>query len=290
MHEAAVYGPLKLRLAAPDDADLAILYGAEQAGMFDGCGCEEGARGGVARVARYAEAASATTPTLLVDAGEWLADDADGNGQQTVAVQTANAWMVRGLVDGGWDALNVGWRDLRYLAGASFPEVAVSANLEAAGRPAPNRWRVVERGGLKVGVVGVSSPGRIGTVPEGYSWSDPIDALMQAVPELARQVDVVVVLGYDLGSRGREAVSIDGVDVFVDASAWRETWAPLIARDAVWVRPLAQGTRLGELRVRVEGGRIAGLLDRKVVLDEKMPLDPTLAKYGAALRSGRAPE
>lgn len=135
---------------------------------------------------------------LVVDGGDLLftgpvLDEA------TLERQKFNA---RALVDGfnrlGTVAVTIGESDLtaglgflqELAAGAQFPFVSVNL-MGSDGRPVFDGYTVVERGGLKVALVGASSQMDPG---DGYYFSEPLAALKAALATLNDQVDLVVLL------------------------------------------------------------------------------------------------
>ncbi len=116
-------GALKHRLAAPDGAELVLLYGGEQAGRVGPCGCDQRPKGGLARSAAYAAAVRARDPNvLLLNVGNFLVDFDDGPNEIA-----RNALIVDGLQRGGWDVWNLTAPDVAALTAWGLPPAAVSA-------------------------------------------------------------------------------------------------------------------------------------------------------------------
>ncbi|MBW1879234.1 MAG: hypothetical protein JRJ84_12800, partial [Deltaproteobacteria bacterium] len=143
--ELANAGALRHRLAGPDDANLVILYGGEQEGSMGPCGCGERPLGSLARVQGYRVAMQRRqrgVGDLLVNTGGWLDDAVGPQGLGADALLAGDA-MVAGLEMGGWTVLNVGYRDLPYLAARGFPGTSVSGNVAPldAASSAPDPYR-----------------------------------------------------------------------------------------------------------------------------------------------------
>jgi 2',3'-cyclic-nucleotide 2'-phosphodiesterase (5'-nucleotidase family) len=279
--ELADTGSVRERLPAKDDANLVLLYGGEQMGSLETCGCPKRPRGSLARVEGYRQAlrkARPGVPDLLLNAGNWLDDTIGTEGDSLrLDVEIADAWMVKGVEEGGWDALNVGFRDLPFLAGTAFPAGAVSASVrpeDPASGPAP--YRVLQAGDLRVAVTGVSPLGMAFVQPAGWSWQDEVESVRALVPAMEKEADLVVVLAYSVGPKARELARIPGVDVVIEAGEFHERWEPSFEDSAVWVRTHFQTMRLGELRLVVRDGRVVGALDRKIDLDDAIPAAPRL--------------
>lgn len=289
--ETAAGGPLRARLPAPDHANVVLLYGAEQMGSLDACGCpKEGLRGSLARVESYRAALAARdrdTPIVLLNAGNWLDDTIGYDDRLRADTIVANTWMLKGLAAGGWDVANVGFRDLPHLVYVTkaFPDIAVSANVrpDDAKAAAPARWKLIERGGVKVAVTGISTEGMSFLQPEGWTYHDPIAALREVVPEMDAQADLVVVLAYAPGPLAQRIVDgVPGIDVMIESGEFKERWDPFVENGAVWVRAFYRTEKLGELRLHVAEDRVACALDRKIELDGQIPDDRALERMNDA--------
>jgi 2',3'-cyclic-nucleotide 2'-phosphodiesterase (5'-nucleotidase family) len=258
--ELANSGPLRDRLAAPDDANLVILYGGEQEGSMGPCGCEERPLGSLARVKGY----RAVGP--------------DGLGADALFAGEA---MVIGLEAGGWAVLNIGYRDLPYLAARGFPEAAVSANVVSRDpeTPSPASYRVVEVGDLRVAVTGVTVDRLSLLTADRFEVGDPVETVRALVPEMEAAADLVVVLAYEPGRASRQLAREPGVDILIEAGGYQERYPPHTEGGGVWVRSDKQTQRLGELRLRVDDGRVVAARDRLIDLDEGIPSDRALLRH-----------
>jgi len=281
--EVAGSGPLRKRLAAPDDADLVILYGGEQEGELGPCGCEARPLGSLARVQGYRAAMERRQgggKDLLVDTGGWLDDRLGPQGLGADALLAGDA-MVEGLAMGGWSALNTGYRDLPYLAVRGFPPSAVSANVVPAdpAAPAPAPYRVVRAGGLRVAVTGVTVDRQSLLTADLFEIADPVEAVRRWMPEMEAAADLVVVLAYEPGRAALALAREPGVDVLVEAGGYRARYQPVAEGSGVWVRSDMLTQRLGELRLRVEHGRVIAARDRQIDLDARIPSDRVLLRH-----------
>lgn len=277
--EDATSGPVRARLAEADGADLVVLYGGDQRGSMDVCGCEHRPLGSLARVEGYRRlAARGDAPVLLVNAGGFLDDGLAPHGGLRDDVRVAGDHLIAGLRKGSWTVWNVGTVDLPWFAANGFPAEAVSANLAG---PAPiAAWRVVEVGGLRVAVTGVTGgPESI----EGWTVRDPAESVREALTGVP-PADLVVVLAHEPGRAARSLATLPGVDVLIEVGADPARFPPLWEGEAVWVRAAEQTTRLGELRLDLEAGRVTAATDRQIDLDAKVPSDAALARHQARAR------
>lgn len=268
----AIDGPAHKRVAV-DQADLVVLYGGEQDGSQDPCGCPSRPRGSLGRVEAYAAVVREQgVPTLLVNPGNWLRDTIGDDDRLSDDARAANAQMLEAIEAGTWDALNVSFRDLPYLGEiASFPPDAVLSNARGPGGPPDHRLLPV--GDRTVAIVGVTGWSKEYLQPPAFERADPVDALAALLPSLREQADLVIVLGYALGARAKAIAELD-IDVLIDADTHRGRFEPIVVDDAVWVRSNFGTQRLGELRLRLgDDGRIASAHDRMIDLDASIKMD-----------------
>ena len=161
--------------------------------------------GGLPRIAAYvndvkSEAAKTKDVVLVVDAGDWFQGTPEG-------LIDDGAGFVKALAMVGYDAMCVGNHDLDHgipalkniLAATKVP--AVVANLDVKETKKPIEWappyRIVERGGLKIALVGLLTP----ITPEithpdaqTLDFIDPVLALKGVEKELAGKVDWILPL------------------------------------------------------------------------------------------------
>ena len=275
LSHANVDGPLRARLVA-EAADVVLFYGSEQRGSMDECTCPTGEdRGGLARVKSYLDLArTPTRPAIVVNAGHWLDNRVDLNERLRPDVSVANEYVLEGFDMVGWDVLNVGHPDLPWLARSGrFPVGAVSANLRPTDGDQPPTHRILDIGGVRVAVTGVSSGGLNYMRPDGFEVLDPVEALVDLLPELQANADLVVVLAYDLKRQTRRVADLQGVNVIVEAGGFRTGHDPHLIDSTVWVRSDYETQALGELRLSLSDGRVRTALDRKIDLDHAVPLD-----------------
>ena len=286
--ELVTEGPLKQRISTAA-ADLVVYYGAEHKGSMETCGCPKSPRGSFARFAAYVEASRAAAPdvpSIQVNAGYWLQDAMGFDGQLRSDLALQNAWMVRGSRTLGWDALNVSTNDLAGLAtlpkddGAPLP--LVSAN---ASGPGINRWVVINRGGLRIGITGITGVGATLTPIDGYTVTDPASS-GAVIDALAAEADVVVLLAEGATDAARElAQHHPAIDLVIDAATHHEYADPALLRHTAWTTANYQTMRIGEVRMRLADGVVTGALARQIDLDPEIPDEPAML---AVQRQARA--
>ncbi len=182
---------------------LVLLFTGDNRGEIAPCGCKQEPQGGLARRKTALEAERARgLPLVLMDAGNALFREPTR--QEEPLVQQRAELVLEQMEAQGTVAMAVGERDLSQ--GLSWLQKAtrargkkmklLSANLvDKAGKAPFAASLVVEAGGLKVGVVGVSPEGTPAGEP-GLKGRPPKEAALAEARKLrqSRKVDVVVVL------------------------------------------------------------------------------------------------
>jgi len=181
---------------------LVLLFTGDNRGEIAPCGCKQEPQGGLARRKTALEAERARgLPTVLMDAGNALFRDTTR--REDALVQQKAELVLEQMEAQGTVAMAVGERDLShglpYLQKATRARKKMkllSANLvDKAGKAPFAASMVVEAGGLKVGVVGVSPEGAPAGEP-GLKGKPPVETALAEARRLrqTKKVDVVVVL------------------------------------------------------------------------------------------------
>ena len=182
---------------------LVLIFTGDNRGEIAPCGCKQEPQGGLARRKTAFEAEKARgLPLVLMDAGNALFKEPTRQTEPTV--QQRAELVLEQMEAQGTVAMAVGARDLSqglaYLQKATKARAKkmklLSANLlDKAGKAPFAASMVVEAGGLKVGVVGVSPEGTPPGEP-GLTGRPPKEAALAEARKLrqSRKVDVVVVL------------------------------------------------------------------------------------------------
>jgi len=210
--------------------------------------------GGLARRATLVQQVrqEGTGPVLLVDAGNSLMGE-------SLSLRSDGRVMVEAMNQMGYDALGVGSGEL--LKG---PEVLaaragearfaiVSCNLVEAstGTPVLEPWALVERGGLRAAIVGVTSPQALQGLEAlwpGVTVLPPEQVLPDLIEEVRGQVDLVIVLS-QLGLEGDTALAsaVPGIDVIVGGSEHYVLTEPTLVGETTIVQAGYDGEWLGRL-------------------------------------------
>jgi len=225
-------------------------------------------------MARYIHASHDANPgqrQLLLNGGYWLEDAVSLDGSPRPDVPVLNRWMVAGMQQAGFSALNIAYNDIGGLN--SLDETTalpmVSANISG---PGITPWEIVEWEDLRVGIMGISTPGVAFIETPGFEINPPAEAGMAVLSELAPQVDFVIVMAYRATEAAQKLARSGQVDVIIDTNQYREVYEPFREGGAIWVRSHFQTMRLGELRIGLNADQeISWALDRRIDLDPEIP-------------------
>ncbi len=290
--ELVVEGPLSSRVS-PLSADLVLHYGAEHQGSMETCGCPKRPRGSLPRLASYTNAAKAAhpdTPHLLLHGGYFMADDMGMDGELRADNPLRNKWMLAGLEQAAFDAINVSYHDLPGMEHLdALPGFLVSANVRATGNsPEPARSLIFEQNGIRVGVTGITQAGLTFVAAPQYKVGDPTSHAIEVLQELSPKTDVLVLLVYEVSEAIERIVSaVPDLDLVIDTRMYREFTPPIQVEGAVLTHTHYQTQRLGELRLKVKAcrGSVEVLQDRKIDLDPEVPDEPKLMEMLLSARS-----
>lgn len=172
----------------------------------------------------------------------------------------------------GYQAVNVGSDDLS--AGIKFlrelereiPLPLLSANLleEKGGRPVFKSHVVLDLGGIRAGVFGLTSdiPQNGGVTSEGYFISNPIAAAKKVVSELGKDCDVIMGLS-NLASFKEYSKLVQQVKNvhFIIGSGGRGGYHQLLRSDGGWKTFLYQGYPRGQYLGRIDLKVLKGVRD-----------------------------
>ena len=235
--------------------------------------------GGFEALSSYLETVRAETPDLLVlDAGDILSGtplselEADG---------MKGAEMTGFLGDWGYDAWAVGNHefdqgyDTIAALVASTPVPALCANLQAPGggpaMPGLEASKVFERGGLQVGVIGLTTPD-LQRLVSADTWSrlellGEVDAIRAEVEHLDPQTDLLVLLSHSgLETDLWLAAKIPELDLIVGGHSHDATREPELVGSTYVVQAGSYARSVGRLDITVADDAITSLQGRLVNL------------------------
>lgn len=249
-------------------AQLKLLVLTDPKGYLEPCGCNLRPLGGVDRLATIVGRARGQGLPLLVLAAGDLTFGSELHAADAEAAQAQEQMRAETLV-GIWKGLGVaavapgpldfaqGPKQLAAFAEQSgFPWLSETLRTGEALPPGLSRARILERGGLKVGVLGVQGPpDPAHPLPAGITVaSDPVAEAKAAVARLRTQGAQLVIAMVHADRRTARRIAKTGADIVVVGGQDREApVAPSTHAGAVLLHAGRQGQRVIEADVRVDG-------------------------------------
>ena len=287
-----------LLFAAPaaDAASVTILYNASVRAELHDCGCKKLPLGGLARRAALIEdIASDGRELLLIDAGNLMGDPTQDTLARSIFVAGQTASMGYSVVGVGPFEFGHGVEAVNQVAVASGLEF-VSANLVVDGEHPFAPWKVIERGGVRFGLISVVDPG-YDRAPwnereDGLEIEDPVVALQRELPRLREYCDVVVLLS----NMETAAGTIDlltpleagpRVDIVVEGAVSRRYEQPGEQGASLILAANARGKYLGQLDMVIDGGSIESTGARIHQLRLELPVDKEMAAQVEEFETGQ---
>jgi 5'-nucleotidase len=220
---------------------------------------------------------------FVLDAGSSLAGT-------LISLQSKGGVIVEAMNAMGYDALTLGRMDFA-LGLETLKEIEktadfhlLSANVvEKEGKePVFAPYTVLERQGIKVGIIGVSESDANVTpkVKEHTHVLDPAETVKQYAAELRDQVDVLIVLSH-LGLDADKALAknVSGIDVIVGGNTRKLMRDPEQVGNTLIVQQGYRGEWMGRLQTTFDGQ--GNLVDGKVkiiTLDDSHADDPAMVE------------
>ncbi|MBO0939322.1 5'-nucleotidase C-terminal domain-containing protein [Fibrella sp. HMF5335] len=241
--------------------------------------------GGYARLATLIEARRRQYPdaTVLLDGGDTF------HGTYPV-IQTKGELLVPILNQLGFDAMTVHW-DFAYgpkrlieLADAlTYPVLATNVFHKDSNEPVFPAYRVLDRGGVRIGVIGIACNIVDTMMPphfsEGIRFTLGRDELAPVIETLRHdeQVDLVVLLSHlGLPQTHKLLTEVPGVDVCLCAHTHDRITQPLHPNGTILIESGCHGVFLGELLLTLENGRIVDYQHQLTEVAESVEPNPAM--------------
>lgn len=243
--------------------------------------------GGLARIATIFERARAERP------GEVLAlDNGDTFHGTFVAGQSRGEAMLPLMNALRFDAMTLHWEFAygpaqvrRLAAGLAYPALAINVHDEASGRLVFAPSRVIERGGLRIGLVGIASNIVDKSMPPSYSegvrFTLGNGELPGHVERLRREdkVDLVVVLSHlGFAQDAKLAAEVPGIDALISGHTHNRLHRPAWVGRTPIIQSGCHGSFVGRLDLTVDGGRVTDVRHELICVDERIEPDPEMAR------------
>ena len=267
--------------------DLPIYFTCDTDGRLEPCGCFTGQFGGLTRLKTVLDAPP-QVPALRVDVG-----DAAGGREDYDFIQYG--YMLRAFAAMKYDALNIGQREARFSAAqlrglkGSSPVPLLSANLldKTTHQPIFDPWRIVERGGYRIALIGVVDPrGLAEDLDPGLVVEDMESALARRLAELRGQADLMVLLAFtDEATLDRLAQQFYEVQVILGGKVSQPAQELRHANRSVIYFVTNESRALGLLRLRLQAGAAPRVTGNEIrLLHDHIPQDRAFQALAQAYR------
>lgn len=237
-------------------------------------------------------------PALLVDTGNFFADDRATHGFLRVDAEVKNNWVLKAQEKFKVDVANVSAKELLYLSllwerGEAEKVLGrfVSANVVPAesGMARLQPFKVVEiqdrfNPARRIRIAFIGLAGGDQQKVGDFRITDPLAAARQAVPAARRRADLVIVLAHMSAAEAENIASqVPGIDVMIVGNEQLFTLPSKVGKTKIVFTPYEMRI-VGELRFSRDaaGGYLAR--DRYIVLDPLIPDDAEAAEMTAAQR------
>lgn len=270
----------------PTVLELSIYFTCDTHGRLEPCGCFTGQLGGLTRLKTVLDG---ETPreALRLDVGNAAGGHADYDLIQF-------RYMLRAFAAMRFDALNIGHREAQFSAAQlreikrDTPIPILSANLlsQSDRRPLFEAYRLVERGGLRIAVIGLLDPRGLEGLGAGLVVEDMETALTSCLIELKSRVDVIVLMAFaDEEALVRLARQFYELDIILGGNV-RQPSQDLWKENRAYIYFVTNESRaLGCLRLRLAPNEpVTANHNEILLLHDHIPQDPAIRELAVAYR------
>lgn len=167
----------------------------------------------------------------------------------------------------------------------NYPLLACNCYVEATGELAYPAFTVIERSGVRVGVIGIAATILDKTMPPKFSEGLRFTLGNEELPGHIRtlrereHVDLVVVLSH-LGfpQDVKLAAECEGIDVLLSGHTHNRMAEPLVVNGATIIQSGCHGSFVGRLDVEIDDGHVAVIRHQLIHVDDSMPADPDMER------------
>lgn len=190
-----------------------------------------------------------------------------------------DAWTVH------WD-IAYGPEKLAELAGKlDYPLLAINGYHKETGTRAFQPSMVLERGGVRVGIIGIAAYIIDKTFPECFSGDLRFTLGREELPaeikrlreeEGAELIIVLTHLGFPQDCK--LASETDGIDILLSGHTHNRTFEPTVINGATIIQSGCHASFIGRLDVEMENGKVSSVSHEFVVLDDSVEADAEMQK------------
>ncbi len=296
---------LLLRSIPADAVEMELLFTGETHAALEPCDCPIEPYGGIMRRAAAVKQERQEHPDLLLlDAGGAFAGGMyDESTEGKERDRTSTEIYLEAMRMMGYTAMVAGDEEFYYgrefllqqslqlpiLSANTFFEVSgderstpTSAERQdmALSRGGQRRllspYSIREVDGIRIGIVGLTTPETAQFRMEGIEFRDPVASLREILPEL--QADIIVVLAH-LGEKASRKLieDVPGIHILINGHRKQSRQPFEMLGETIWLQFNYQGQKLGKLVFEFTDGRIQHPQFEQIPLDASIPDDPEVA-------------
>lgn len=221
--------------------------------------------GGYARIATLFEQARSNNPdgVLALDNGDTMHGTYPAVQSQGQAIAPiVNSLALDGMT-GHWDFAYGPARLQTVASMLDYPMLACNCYHEGTGQLVFPPYTVVERAGLKIGIIGIAEHIIDKTMPPHFSEGVYFTLGNEELPPLIdklrgdERVDLVVVLAHvGFPQEVKIAREVDGIDVLLSGHTHNRLASPVLVNGTIIIQSGCHGSFVGRLDLEIEDGRI----------------------------------
>ena len=236
------------------DRSLYILHSNNTNGALENCYCPDHPLGSIEKRALYVQDFIKSHPrTIVVDAGDFF----------TMSKKLLKDSLVcEAYATIPYDALLLGDQELtrntEFLKNV-LPKTEASiviTNLEKPSLHRVRKYKIVKRGGLNIGILGIVGDNSMKYYPQAIrdsiKFSDPITAINDVLGKISSRTDIIVLLTHQgLDQDLRLAQELEGVDVIVGAHSQTVPEEPIVVNNILISQAGREGYYVGVIELKL---------------------------------------
>jgi sulfur-oxidizing protein SoxB len=239
--------------------------------------------GGYARIATLFKQARQENPDAVI-----ALDNGDTIHGTFLAVNSKGEALVPILNALAFDGMTAHWEfaygpdNLRRIVDKlDFPILAINCYEKFTGKLVFPPFHIVERGGLRVGVIGIAATIVDKTMPKHFSKGIRFTLGKRELPYYIKHlrenvgVDLIIVLSH-LGypQELKLAAELEGIDVLLSGHTHNRVYKAVVVNGAIVMQSGCHGSFVGRLDLRVGNGRVHDFCHELINVDESIKPDP----------------
>lgn len=238
--------------------------------------------GGLARIASIFKQVRTERPGAVL-----ALDNGDTFHGTFVAGQSRGEAMLPLMNALEFDAMTLHWEfaygpaQVRKLAaGLTYPALAINIYDKVSGQPVFDPSCVIERAGLRIGIIGIASnivdKGMPPSFSEGVRFTLGNTELPGHIDRLRSvdKVDLVVVLSHlGFAQDAQLAAEVPGIDALISGHTHNRLYRPVWVGRTPIIQSGCHGSFVGRLDLTVEGGQVIDVRHQLICVDEQIEPD-----------------